>query len=111
MSKNQYHFVTVCKTTYEHHTGMETSQVISNDLRLELSGNLDRSVYIDGKGLPRKDALKPISANLLLGLITNIRMGAEKGWWKESEHMQWVINHLQEAYVTQASIGESTMEI
>lgn len=107
----QFHFAVISKITLEHENGAPTSVLKHNDLRLEVSGNLDRSVYIDGKGLLRKEALKPISNALVIGLITNMRMGAAKGWWKEGEHMQYVIEQLHRAFVHPASEpGESTME-
>jgi hypothetical protein len=109
--KNEFHFAAISKITLEHEKGAPTSVLKANDLRLEVSGNLDRSVYIDGKGLPRKEAMKPISNALVMGLITNIRVGAAKGWWKEHEHMQYVVDQLQRAFVAQTSEpGESTME-
>lgn len=111
MPKRTFHFAAIAKITLEHERGAPTSVLKASDLRLEVSGNLDRSVYIDGKGLPRKEALKPISNALVMGLITNIRNGAAKGWWKEGEHMQYVIDQLQRAFIQPASEpGESTME-
>lgn len=111
MPKHTVHFCAISKITLEHEQGAPTSVLRAVDLRLELSGNLDRSRYVDGKGLPRIDALKPISNALLHGLITNIRNGAARGWWKEHEHMQYVIDQLQRAFVhTGTDIGESTME-
>ncbi len=99
MAKRTFHFAAISKITLEHEEGKPTSQLRSNDLRLEVSGNLDKSMYVDGRGLPRKDALKPISNALVLGLVTNIRLGGAKGWWKEGEHMHYVIDQLHRAFV------------
>jgi hypothetical protein len=111
MPKTQVHFVVISKITLEHELGATTSQLRTCDIRLEVSNNLDRSRYIDGCGLPRKDALKPISNALLQGLIANMRHGAEKGWWKEGEHMQYVTDQLQRAFVHPGiDLTESTME-
>jgi hypothetical protein len=103
MPKQQFHFCAISKITVEHEKGAPNSVLKACDLRLEVSGNLDRSVYIDGKGLPRKEALKPITNALVHGIITNIRVGVNKGWWKEAEHMQYVIEQLQRAFVAQTS--------
>lgn len=68
-------------------------------------------MYLDGKGLPRRDSLKPITNAFIHGLIVNMRMGAAKGWWKEADHMHYVIDQLQRAFVAQSSNPEeSTME-
>lgn len=110
MPKNQSHFAAIAKITLECEKGAQRSTLVATDLRLEISGNLDRSRYIDGAGLPRKDALKPITQALLQGLIVNMRMGAAKGWWKEGEHMEYVFAELQRAFVTPGNVSESTME-
>lgn len=99
MPKQEFHFEAISRITLEHEKGEASSILKQTDLRLQVSKNLDRSIYIDGKGLPRKDALKPISHALVMGIIVNIRIGAAKGWWKESEHMQYVIDELQRAFV------------
>lgn len=111
MPKNKFHFAAISKITLEHEQGAPTSVLKSSDLRLEVSGNLDKSVYIDSNGLPRKYALKPITNALLSGIITNIRNGAAKGWWSEGEHMKYVVEQLHRMFVEpHDSIGEATME-
>lgn len=99
MGKNVYHFAAISKITLEHEKGAQTSVLRSTDLRLEISGNLDKSQYLDGKGLPRKDAMKPITNALIHGLIANMRMCAHKGWWKEGDHMKYVMEQLERAFV------------
>jgi len=99
MPYNEFHFCAISKITLGHEQGSTRSQLKSSDLRLEVSGNLDKSVYVDDEGLPTKDALKPITTALLMGLITNMRMGAAKGWWTEHEHMKYIIDELSRAFV------------
>lgn len=110
--KDTFHFCAISKITLEHEQGTPTSQLKSTDLRLEVSGNLDKTIYIDGKGLPRKDALKPISIALLHGIFVNIKMGHDKGWWNEAEHMKYIIDQLQRVYISTSpgNPGISTME-
>lgn len=111
MPKVTFHFAAIAKLSLEHETGTPTSVVKSSDLRLEVSGNIDKAAYIDGHGLPRKEAMKPISNTLVMGIITNIKSCHSKGWWKDYEHMQYVIDQLQRAFVAQSTEpGESTME-
>jgi hypothetical protein len=98
-----FHFIVISKMALTHEKGQSSSILKFADLRLEVSKNMDAGVYIDENDLPTKEALKPISNTLVLGLITNMRNGAIKGWWKESEHMQYVIDKLQEAFVTVTS--------
>lgn len=110
MPKRTFHFCAISKITLEHESGSPSSLLKHSDLRLEVSGNLDRSHYIDGRGLPRKEAMKPISNALIHGILTNIKFGHEKGWWKDHEHIQYVINELQRGFVVDAKTGETTME-
>lgn len=110
MPKHVVHFCAISKITLEHEQGAKNSQLKYCDLRLEVSGNLDRSQYIDGKGLPRKEGLKPITNALVLGLIANVRMGGDKGWWKEHEHMEFIISELQRGFVAQSTPDIGKME-
>jgi hypothetical protein len=111
MPKREFHFCAISKMTLTHEQGAPTSVLKASDLRLEVSGNLDKSVYIDGRCLPRKEAMKPLTNALVMGIITNIRMSAAKGWWKEGEHMQYAIDQLHRAFVAQGEEPtESTME-
>lgn len=111
MPNTTLYFEAISRITLNHEKGATTSELVASDLRLECSGNLDKSQYIDGQGLPRKDALKPITNALVMGLILNMRMAAKKGWWKEGEHMQYVIDQLQRAFVQPSGDPrESTME-
>jgi hypothetical protein len=111
MNNRDFHFCAISKITMTHVLGAPKSTLKSVDMRLEVSKNLDKSMYIDFKGLPKKDALKPIANAFVHGIIANIRHGAQKGWWSEGEHMQYVIDELQRAFVAQGSDpGESTME-
>jgi hypothetical protein len=110
MPKREYHFAVITKATFVHEQGAPTSTVKHTDLRLEVSGNLDKTQYLDGKGLPRKDSTKPILGTLVLGLVAAMRNAAQKGWMSEAELMHWVTDHLQEGFVTSGKAGESTME-
>lgn len=110
MAKHVFHFAAISKITLTCEQGAQSSQLQSVDLRMEVSGNLDRDQYIDGKGLPRKDALKPTTQALLQGLIANVKIGGEKGWWKEGEHLEYVINELQRSFVAVTNTSEATME-
>lgn len=110
-SNTQFHFAAISKITMEHSAGIPSSVLRSTDLRLEVSGNLDKSRYLDDQGLPKEISLMPISIALITGLIVNVRMGAEKGWWKEGEHMEFVFSELKRVFVAQASTPHiSSME-
>lgn len=106
MPKITYHFAAISKLTLEYEKGAPASAVKSVDTRLEVSGNLERSEYVDSRGLLKKDGLKPMTQALIMGLISNMRMGAEKGWWKEHEHMQYVIDELQRMFVVTGDVSE-----
>lgn len=108
MSNNgEFHFAAIAKMTLRHKKGESTSTLVSADVRLEPGKGLDRNVYLDGRGLPRKEAMKPILNTLVMGLITHMRHSAEKGWMSEGEMMRYVINNLERAFV---EVGPKTIE-
>lgn len=111
MASKEYHFAVISKITLEHEKGAQTSILKRSDLRLEVSGNLDKGQYLDGKSLPRKDALKPITNALVHGLIVHVSNCANKGWMKEGDHMKYIFSELQRAFVAlKSDPHESTME-
>jgi len=111
MKSKEFHFATISKITLTHEPGAPTSTLKSADLRLEVSGNLERSVYLDGRGIPRKEANKPMINSLVMGLITHMRFAAQKGWMTEAEVMQYATNAINKAFTTPgAEPFESTME-
>jgi hypothetical protein len=99
MPNIQFHFVAISKITMRHEMGAPASQINHTDIRLDVSKNLNKATYLDQEGLPTKEAIKPISLAFLQGIITNIQLGHEKGWWKEADHMRYVIDELQRAFV------------
>ena len=109
MSKDTFHFVVITKATFEHENGAPTSTLKQVDLRLEVSGNLDKSNYVDD-GLPLKEAAKPIASTLVAGLLANIKNCHDKGWWKDHEQMHWIIDALERGFVEHTTVREATME-
>src|SRR5690554_5415925 len=102
--KTQFHFAAIAKMTLEYTEGEQTSTLVEASVRLEPGKGLDRNVYLDGKGLPRKEAMKPILNTLVTGLITHMRHAAQKGWMSEGEMMRYVIKNLEGAFV---AVGEA----
>jgi hypothetical protein len=110
MAKGVYHFTAISKMTLEFEKGSTKSTLKHADLRLETSENTDKSVYFDGRGLPRKAAMLPTTSALIQGLIVNVRLAQEKGWWKEAEHMQYILSELGRAFVNATdTLTEGTM--
>lgn len=107
MPKQQFHFAAISKITLEHETGMTSSVLKQTDIRFEISNNLDRKVYFDSHGLPTKEAIKPITNALVMGLIANVRTGAANGWMTDYEHMKYIIDQLQRAFVAQTNEPEA----
>jgi hypothetical protein len=106
----KYSIVAVSETEFEHQPGWPTSTLVANNIRLEVSKNLDQKKYLDSEELPTKEAVKPLTISLIMGLVSNMRYAAHKGYWKEGEHMEYVIRELQRAFTTpEKEIGPGTM--
>lgn len=104
MSKTEFHFAVINKITMEHEKGSSQSTLKSSDLRLEISGNLDKLQF------PTKMGVKAISINLISGIIANIRYGTAKGWWKEEEQLRYIIEELQRTFGASGTLTKGKME-
>lgn len=107
MAKLEFTFEVITQMTLEHEKGAKTSALKEARVKLNPHKPLDKSMYLDGKDLPRKDAMKPITNTLLSGLIAHVRFCAEKGWMKEGDHMNYIMEHMQGMFVQQADIDDT----
>lgn len=104
----KFHFTGISKVVYDHDGQSPKSEHVLTDFRLEISNNLDHKVYLN-KGLPTKEAIKPLSQCFIQGLIGNIHKAHDKGWWDSAEHLRYVIDELERGFVQITKVGEGTM--
>lgn len=95
MGQNRFYFVAISKAEFEQEDGAPNSKAVQADIRLELSPNLSKQNYHNPDGSPTKEAIKPTTIALTSGLVANIKYAAEKGWWNENEHIDYIIEQLQ----------------
>ena len=93
--------------TLEHKQGMTKSKHVATDFNLEVIGPLDRSAYINNRGLPTRDGSQVLSNVLIQGLVGNIHMAHEKGFRDSAEHLRWIISELELGFVTVANVEQS----
>lgn len=89
-----------CAVHLEYFGGEKKSSVRGTDFNLDVSSNLDRRVYLDEEDLPTPEGSKAITTVLVTGLIANIKLAQERGWRNESDHLRYVINCLQQGFIT-----------
>jgi len=71
----------ISKVTMEHKKGEANSTHVATDMRFEISKNMDRKMYLDNNDLPTQVAIKPLTQTFIQGLVCNIHMAHQKGWW------------------------------
>ena len=76
------------------------SILVSTSFALDVSVNVDKSVYFDKDGNPTAEGAKVITSTLVQGLSANIHMANQKGFIKDFEHIQQIIDQLQKGFVT-----------
>jgi hypothetical protein len=101
-------FTGMARITLEWHKGMEMPKLLTADVGLSLSDNLDADHYVErGTTMPNGIAgVKALTQALLQGLQANIRAAHHHKHWNESEHIRYVIDELQRGFVEQIEIGE-----
>lgn len=99
----------ISKVTMEHKKGEPKSTHVATDMRLEISEGMDRKMYLDENDLPTQTAIKHLTQSFIQGLVCNIHMAHQKGWWDSAEHIRYIISELKRGFVQVATVGESTM--
>lgn len=92
----------------EHEHGAKTSKHIETKVNLYPSKNMDKSMYLDKYDLPTAYGSKVLTNVLVQGLIANIHSANNNGFWKDHEHMKYIISELERGFVTIAETDTST---
>lgn len=93
--------------TLEHKKGMTTSKHVATDFNLDVSKELDRSMYLDKEDLPTEAGSKTLSNVLIQGLIGNIHLAHEKGFRDSAEHLRWIISELERGFIEVTNVEQS----
>lgn len=88
-----------------HEKGAPTSRHIATDFRLDISKNLDSGVYLDAEQLPTKAGIKPLTQAFIQGLVGNIHMAHERGYWDSAAHLRYIIDELQRGFIEVADVS------
>ena len=92
-------FSVTSKIILEHEDGAKMPALQECRVSLEISKNLDRSMYFDRKGnYTGKDGAKVVTGALIQGLMANLAAAKMNGWWNEAEHMKYIIDELQRTF-------------
>ena len=95
--------------TLEHNKGDKKSKHIQTDFNLDVSGGLDRSMYLEND-LPTAVGTKALTIAFVQGLVGNIHHGHQKGYWNDAEHIRYVIEELKKGFVKIADTFPSTFD-
>lgn len=108
----RFYFTAISKIGLVHKEGELTSHLEETLVRLEISKNLSKEVYLK-RDLPTNEGIRPMQQAFIQGIMTNIKIADKNGWWKEADHLKYIIDELQRAYVavhySNPKIEESTM--
>lgn len=89
---------------------MTTSKHVATDFNLDVSKELDRSMYLDKEGLPTEAGSKALSNVLVQGLIGNIELAHRKGFRDSVEHLKWIISELERGFIEITNFEKSTFK-
>jgi len=103
--RNEFSFTGVSRVTMQHETGTSKSTHLATDIFLELSPNLERDKYLKND-LPTKEGIKPLTQCFIQGLVGNIHMAHQHGWWDSAEHLRYIISELERGFVEVAVVSD-----
>lgn len=92
----------------EHTPGMASSKLLQTGFNLDCFGALDKSKYLDKDDLPTADGVKALSNVFVQGLVGNIHHAHSKGYWKDADHIRYIIAELECGFVQIAETGVAT---
>ncbi len=95
-----YEFTAVSKIFLKSHAGTTKSSIMESEVMLMPSENLDKDKYYEPDGMPNKEGVKAITYAFIVGLTSNMRYAAMKGYMKEGDIMKFVVDSLEKAFVT-----------
>lgn len=98
-------FTAISRITLRPNSDGQSSKLVQTDILLEVGDNLERKIYLDKDQLPTKQGVKPMTQALVQGLIGNIHMAHQKGWWDSAEHLRYVIAALEQGFAEVADIS------
>jgi len=99
-------FTGISKVTLEPNPDGRSSRHVETDFRLEVSKNQDKSIFLDFKGRPKKEGIKPLTQTFIQGLVGNIHFAHEKGYWDSAAHLRYIIDELTRGFATVAKTSE-----
>lgn len=108
--KNHFSFTAISQVEMEHETGTPLSKHVKTNLRLEISKNLDRKIYLTPDDLPSPEGIKPLTVALIQGLVANIHSAHQSGVWDSAQHIRYIIDELQRGFVQVTEVSKSTMD-
>jgi len=108
--KMELKFEAKCILKVEHLPGMTTTNHVETQLNLNVSDNLDRSMYFDQDGLPNKNGCLVLTNTFIQGLIANIHNANQRGHWNDSEHIRYIIAELGRGFVQIANVSDGVFD-
>jgi len=96
-----------CVITLEH-TGGQTSALKSVDFNLDISNNMNKSMYLDDDGLPTKVGTKALTQAFVQGLVGNIHQAHQNNFWDSAQHLRYIISELERAFIEVPHLKKTT---
>lgn len=102
MKKTEFSIVAISEMQLVHFEGTKQSAVKGVNVRLDVSKNLDHSVYQTKAGQLTKEGCEAAISAQIGGLLTCIKWGHEMGYHKDYNAIQKVFDKLKEGFVAQS---------
>ncbi len=90
--------------------GTSKSKVLTLDIGIQASKNLDQRAYDTAEGMPTKAGTIAITNTLVQGLIANIHQAQAQGHWNDADHIRHIIDQLQKGFVAITEVLPGSFE-
>lgn len=88
-----------CKLILDYIERKNRANHLMTELTLNISDNLDRTMYFDKDGYPTKEGAQCVTNVLVQGLLLNIHKLHNDGLRDSAEHLRWIISELERGFI------------
>lgn len=99
----EFTFEATCQMHVEHQRG-DSCKLLRSNLSLEVSGELDRSMYIGQDDLPTKSGSEALTKTLVTGLACNIHAAHQQGFKNDVVHLKEIIEELTKLFAAVTTV-------
>lgn len=105
MATKTFAFIATVLLEMTHTDNADHSTHRETQIMLQVSPNLKHSAYLNDDDLPTQAGCEALTMAFVQGLIANIKNAHTHNYWKDYEHIKYIIEELERGFVANGITG------